>query len=179
MRMHFGCCMLCNSTSYTSALATQNQQRWLLLLLVMHINHSHAITPHPPARPAAAQRRLEHLPCICPLKQRGLSWVVNTPLFTGGELSALALALALPSCSLLLLLHCSLLLLLLLLLPSASAFCFCLPLAPPPLGSPPPRGAPPFDPGRSKRARWAASSPLRRCGASSPSCCAALKPTGG
>jgi hypothetical protein len=35
------------------------------------------------------------------------------------------------------------------------------------------------DPGRSKRARWAASSPLRRCGASSPSCCAALKPTGG
>jgi hypothetical protein len=37
----------------------------------------------------------------------------------------------------------------------------------------------PRDPGRSKRARWAASSPLRRCGASSPSCCAALKPTGG
>jgi hypothetical protein len=37
----------------------------------------------------------------------------------------------------------------------------------------------PLDPGRSKRARWAASSPLRRCGASSPSCCAALKFTGG
>ena len=36
-----------------------------------------------------------------------------------------------------------------------------------------------YDPGRSKRARWAASSPLRRCGASSPSCCAALKFTGG
>jgi hypothetical protein len=29
------------------------------------------------------------------------------------------------------------------------------------------------DPGRSKRARWAASSPLRRCGASPPSCCGA------
>jgi hypothetical protein len=36
-----------------------------------------------------------------------------------------------------------------------------------------------IDPGRSKRARWAASSPLRRCGASSPGCCAALKSTGG
>jgi hypothetical protein len=35
------------------------------------------------------------------------------------------------------------------------------------------------DPGRSKRARWAASSPLRRCGASSPSCCGALKFTSG
>jgi hypothetical protein len=143
MRMHFGCCMLCNSTSYTSALATQNQQRWLLLLLAMHINHSHAITPHPPARPAAAQRRLEHLPCICPLKQRGLSWVVNMPLFTGGSVHWLLLCLLAP-CSLLLLLHCSLLLLLL--LPSAFCFCFCfcLPLAPPPLGSPPPRGAPPL-----------------------------------
>jgi hypothetical protein len=35
------------------------------------------------------------------------------------------------------------------------------------------------DPGRSKRARWAASSPLRRCGASPPSCCGALKFTSG